>query len=80
MVFQVNFTMFSGMISIYNVEVVASINYSFEKRQLSICQKRGIIFITLVPKKDKLTNLLGNLRPASLLNTDYKIAMKAIAK
>ena len=48
MVFQVNFTKFSGMISIYNVDVVASINYSFEKRQLSICQKRGII--TLVPK------------------------------
>ena len=42
------FTKFSGMISIYNVDVVASINYSFEKRQLSICQKRGII--TLVPK------------------------------
>ena len=45
---------------------------------MSICQKRGII--TLVPKKDKPTNLLGNLRPISLLNTDYKIATKAIAK
>ena len=69
-----NFTKFSGMI-----DVVTSINYSFEKRQMSICQKRGII-ITLVPKKDKPTNLLGNLRPISLLNTDYKIATKAIAK
>ena len=29
--------------------VVESINYGFEKRQLSICQRRGII--TLVPKK-----------------------------
>ena len=58
--------------------VVKSINYGFEKRQLSICQRRGII--TLVPKKDKPTNLLGNLRPISLLNTDYKIATKAIAK
>ena len=58
--------------------VIASINYGFEKRQLSICQRRGII--TLVPKKDKPTNLLGNLRPISLLNTDYKIATKAIAK
>ena len=38
------------------------------------------IIITLVPKKDKPTNLLGNLRPISLLNTDYKIATKAIAK
>ena len=52
-----------------NLDVVASINYSFEKRQMSICQKRGII--TLVPKKDKPTNLLGNLRPISLSNTDY---------
>ena len=58
--------------------VVESINYGFEKRQLSICQRRGII--TLVPKKDKPTNLLGNLRPISLLNTDYKIATKTIAK
>ena len=61
-----------------NLDVVASLNYSFEKRQMSICQKRGII--TLVPKKDKPTNLLRNLRPISLLNTDYKIATKAIAK
>ena len=58
--------------------VIASINYGLEKRQLSICQRRGII--TLVPKKDKPSNFLGNLRPISLLNTDYKIAMKAIAK
>ena len=50
--------------------VVESINYGFEKGQLSICQRRGII--TLVPKKDKPTNLLCNLRPISLLNTDYK--------
>ena len=58
--------------------VVESINYGFEKRKLSICQRRSIL--TLVPKKDKPTNLLGNLRPISLLNTDYKIATKAIAK
>ena len=58
--------------------VVESVNYGLEKRQLSICQRRGII--TLVPKKDKPTNRLCNLRPISLLNTDYKIATKAIAK
>ena len=61
-----------------NLDVVASINCSFEKRQMSICQNRGII--TLVPKKDKPTHLLRNLRPTSLLTTDYKIATKAIAK
>ena len=58
--------------------VTESINYDFAKRQLSICQRRGII--TLVPKNDKPTNLLSNLRLISLLNTDYKIATKAIAK
>ena len=31
--------------------VVESINYGFEKHQLSICQRSGII--TLVPKKEK---------------------------
>ena len=59
-------------------EVIASINYGFDKGQLSICQRRGII--SLLPKKDKPTNLLNNLRPISLLNTDYKIATKAIAR
>ena len=58
-----------------NLDVVASINYDFKKHQMSICLKRGII--TLVLEKDKPTSLLGNLRPISLLNTDYKIAMKA---
>ena len=58
--------------------VVESINYGFEKRQLSVYQRSGII--TLVTKKEKPTNLRGNLRPISLLNTDlYKIATKAIA-
>ena len=73
---QANFINSSGITLKKNV--TESINYGFEKRQLSICQRRGII--TLVPKKDKPTNLLGNLRSVSLLNTDYKIATKAIAK
>ena len=58
--------------------VVASINYAFEKGALSISQKRGII--TLLPKKGKPSDRLNNLRPISLLNTDYKIASKALAK
>ena len=36
--------------------------------------------IILLPKKDKPTNILNNLRPITLLNTDYKIATKVIAK
>ena len=76
MVFQLNFTKSFGMISILYLDVVRSINYSFEKCQTSAFQKRGII--TLVLEKDKPTNPLGNLRPISLLKTDYKIAMKEI--
>ncbi len=42
-----------------------------------MCQKRGII--TLLPKKDKPTDVLNNLRPVILLNVDYKVATKVIA-
>ena len=58
-------------------DVVESINSAFDKGELSICQKRGII--TLLPKKDKPTDVLNNLRPVTLLNVDYKIATKVIA-
>ena len=44
---------------------------------MSISQKRGVI--TLIPKKKKNKPFLDNWRPISLLNTDYKIATKAIA-
>ena len=33
----------------------------------------------LIPKKNKDETLLDNWRPISLLNTDYKIATRAIA-
>lgn len=52
-------------------EMIASFNYAFHSGTLSISQKRGII--SLIPKKDKDTSLLENLRPISLLNVDYKI-------
>ena len=42
-------------------DVVQSINNAFDKGQVSICQKRGII--TLLPKKDKLADVFYNLRP-----------------
>ena len=60
-------------------DVVQSIciNNAFDKGELLICQKRGII--TLLPKKDKPTDVLNNLRPVTLLNVDYKIATKVIA-
>ena len=49
---------------------------AFDKGELSICQKRGII--TLLPKKDKPTDVL-NLRLVTLLNVDFKIATKVTA-
>ena len=45
---------------------------------LSISQRRGII--SLIPKKTKDKTILENLRPISLLNVDYKILTKVIAK
>ena len=54
-----------------------SINNAFDKEELPICQKRGII--TLLPKKDKPTDVINNFRPVTLLNVDYKIATKVIA-
>ena len=59
-------------------EMTASFNYAFQKGSLSISQKRGII--SLIPKKNKDKTLLENLRPISLLNVDYKILTKSIAK
>ena len=57
--------------------LVESLNYSFEKGELSVDQRRGII--TLLPKKSKIRLLLKNWRPISLLNTDYKILTKSLA-
>ena len=58
-------------------ELVDSFNYAFEKGEMAISQNRGII--TLIPKKDKNRTLSDNWRPISLLNTNYKVATKAIA-
>ena len=58
--------------------MTASFNYAFQKGSLSISQKRGII--SLIPRKNKDKTLLENLRPISLLNVDYKILTKSIAK
>ena len=57
---------------------VASLNYAFNSGTLSIIQRRWII--SLIPKKDKDTSLLENVRPIWLLNVDYKILTKVISK
>ena len=61
-----------------NNEMTESFNFAFQSRKLSITQRRGII--SLIPKKFKDKTMLEDLRPISLLNVDYKIVTKAIAK
>ena len=53
-------------------------NDAYQTGEMSITQRRGVI--SLIPKKNKDKLLLKNWRPISLLNTDYKIATKCIAK
>ena len=50
----------------------------FKEGEMSISQKRGVV--TLVPKEDSDQADLANWRPITLLNLDYKIASKVIAK
>ena len=55
-----------------------SFNAAFHHGKLSVTQKRGII--SLIPKDESNLTVLSNWRPITLLNVDYKILAKAIAK
>ena len=58
--------------------VINSYNESFDEGKLSSSQRRAII--TLIHKgKDLPREMLGNWRPISLTNTDYKILAKTLA-
>ena len=59
-------------------DLIASFNEAQVKGELSISQRRGVI--TLTPKEDGSLLDLSNWRPIALLNVDFKIAAKAIAK
>ena len=54
-----------------------AINYAYIEGKFSISQRRGIV--KLIPKKDAEPYFVKNWRPITLLNSDYKIAAKAIA-
>ena len=58
--------------------LVDCLNHGALLGELSISQRQGII--SLIPKKNKDPLLLKNWPPISLLNTDYKLAMKCTAK
>ena len=57
--------------------LISALNYAFESGNRSVTQRRGVI--KLIPKKDAELYFIKNWRPITLLNTDYKIAAKAIA-
>ena len=59
-------------------DLVDSFNASYNAGEMSISQRRGVI--TLIPKEDSDLSSLNNWRPITLLNLDYKIASKVIAK
>ena len=49
----------------------------FDLKHLHASARKGIL--NLIPKANKDTRLIKNLRPITLLNTDYKIIEKVIA-
>ena len=49
----------------------------YEQRQLHVSARKGIL--NLIPKPNKDSRIIKNLRPITLLNTDYKIIEKVIA-
>ncbi len=56
--------------------VLNALNESYDKGELSVTQKTAVL--TLIHKKGDRTNL-GNWRPISLLNSDYKLAAHVLA-
>ena len=58
--------------------LTSAFHFSYEICNLTISQRRGIVKV--IPKKDSDPVLIKNWRPWTLLNCDYKIASKAIAK
>ena len=58
--------------------LVRSINYAFEKGEMSVTQRRGVI--TCIPKENKPKRFMKNWRPITLLNTTYKTATSCIAE
>jgi len=58
--------------------LLESLNAAHEVGKLSISQRRGVI--TLIPKVDLDLLDLQNGRPITMLNTDYRITSKALAR
>ena len=54
-----------------------ALNYGFKIGGLHNSALRGII--NLIPKRNKDSRIIANLRPITLLNTDYKLIKKVLA-
>ena len=59
-------------------QLVAALNEAYDKGELSVSQKQGTI--TLIEKDGKDPLYIKNYRPITLLNVDYKILSKVLAK
>ena len=69
---------YEALFDILGNALFESFNAGFKNGQLSVSQKRGII--SLIPKDENNLTTLSNWRPITLLNVDYKILAKVIAK
>ena len=69
---------YEAFFDILGEHLLNSYNEAFVNGQLSVSQRRGVI--TLIPKEDSCLIDLSNWRPITLLNVDYKILTKTIAR
>ena len=76
MAFQLNFTNIFGTV-FQKFFLIVSENHLRLDNYLLV-RKKGVI--TLIPQKDKDLRELKSWQPLSLLNTDYKISVKILAK
>ncbi len=70
------YSLYSVFWNLLSMPLLRSWEYSRLVGRMSQDQRSSVI--TLIPKKDKDTSILNNLRPISLTNTDVKIITKAI--
>ena len=57
--------------------VFDSIKFAEDRKTFTKDQRRGVI--KMLPKRNKAPNRIGNLRPITLLNVDYKLVTKVLA-
>ena len=72
------FEFYNCFFDLLGQDLVDCFNASYRAGEMSPSQRKGVI--TLIPKEDCDLSALSNWRPITLLNLDYKIASKVIAK